>query len=112
MSNAHNYLYLTTTGHISGNPHEIEIWYVFHDGAYYLVSERRERSHWVQNIRHEPNITFRLGNATFDGTGRVVVDADEPQLAAAVCELMDAKYGWSDGLIVELKPCSNTSNIS
>lgn len=98
------YLYLTTTGHKTGSPHEIEIWFVDHAGCYYLVSERREQSHWVQNIRHNPAITFRVGDQHFSGTGRTVDPADEPELAAVVGELMQDKYGWSDGLIVELKP--------
>jgi hypothetical protein len=32
----------------------------------------------------------------------VVRDDDEPELTSAVKELFDAKYGWSDGLVVEL----------
>ncbi|HLV36385.1 MAG TPA: nitroreductase/quinone reductase family protein [Spirillospora sp.] len=98
------YLYLTTTGWKSGRPHEIEIWFVAYNGAYYLVSERRERSHWVQNIRHNPAISFRLGETHYHGTGRIIDNAAEPELAAAVSRLMDDKYGWSSGLIVELKP--------
>lgn len=97
------YLYLTTIGWISGEPHEIEIWFVAHNGAYYLVSERRERSHWVQNIQRNPSITFRVGDHTHKGTGRIIDPGAEPELAAAVRQLMDAKYDWSDGLIVELK---------
>lgn len=100
------YLYVTTTGWRSGKPHEIEIWFVAHNGAYYLVSERRERSHWVQNIRRNPAVTFRVGDQHYSGTGRVIEPAAEPKLAAAVRQLMDAKYDWSDGLIVELKPMS------
>lgn len=96
------FLYLTTTGHISGKPHEIEIWFVPHAGKYYLVSEMRERSHWVQNIRRSPAISFRVGAHTFSGTGRVVDPTAEPELARAVSQLMDAKYNWSDGLIVEV----------
>ena len=38
------------------------------------------------------------------GLGRVVDSDDEPELARQVSELMDAKYQWSDGLIVELRP--------
>ena len=33
---------------------------------------------------------------------RVIRDADDPPLVGAVKALMDAKYGWSDGLVVEL----------
>lgn len=96
------YLYLTTTGWKSGAAHEIEIWFVEHAGRYYLVSEKRERSHWVQNIRHNPAVTFRVGERAFAGTGRVVEPSAEPELAAQVARLMDSKYGWSDGLMVEL----------
>ncbi len=98
------YVYVTTTGWKTGNPHTIEIWFVAHDARYYIVSEKRERSHWVQNIRRNPAIAFRVGERRFQGRGRVVDPAAEPELAAAVCALMDAKYDWSDGLIVELAP--------
>lgn len=103
-TNAGQYLYLTTTGWKSGRAHEIEIWYVSHAGRYYLVAETGERAHWVQNIRRHPAITFRVGAATFTGTGRIVDRAAEPERAAAVTARMDDKYGWSDGLIVELTP--------
>ena len=36
------------------------------------------------------------------GTARVVADERDPELARAVKALSDAKYGWSDGLIVEI----------
>lgn len=98
------YIYVTTTGWKSGQPHQIEIWFVTHEGRYYLVSERHERSHWVQNIQREPAIMFRLGERNYNGTGRIVDRAAEPELAAQVSALMDAKYGWSDGLIIELTP--------
>ena len=104
MSDEPEYLYLTTTGWRSGNPHTIEIWFVGYEGRYYIVSEKRERSHWVQNIRHAPVVVFRVGEVTFNGTGRAIDPAAEPDLAAAVSALMDAKYDWSDGLIVELAP--------
>jgi deazaflavin-dependent oxidoreductase (nitroreductase family) len=98
------FLYLTTTGWKTGKSHQIEIWFVTHQGRYYLVSEPRERSHWVQNIQHNPAITFHVGAQIFQGKGRVVDPAREPQLAAEISALMDAKYDWSDGLIVELAP--------
>ncbi|MDE2819202.1 MAG: nitroreductase/quinone reductase family protein [Chloroflexota bacterium] len=98
---ASKYLYLTTTGHKTGNPHEIEIWYVEHQGCYYLVSEKREASHWVRNIRANPTISFRLGNTVRQGKASF---PDDARLLAAVKAKMDKKYGWSDGLAVELKP--------
>jgi deazaflavin-dependent oxidoreductase (nitroreductase family) len=103
------FLYLTTQGWKSGKPRAIEIWYVEHAGRYYIVSEHRERSHWVQNIQHNPAVTFSVGtqinkSTPTRGTGRVVDPAAEPQLAATVAALMDAKYEWSNGVIVELAP--------
>ena len=32
------YCYLTTTGRVSGNPHEIEIWFGMKDNTLYLLS--------------------------------------------------------------------------
>lgn len=98
------YLYLTTIGHRTGNPHEIEIWFVGHQGCYYLVAERRERSHWVQNIQQNSAVSLRVADVTCSGHGRVIRDDDEPELAAAVKALMESKYNWSSGLIVELCP--------
>lgn len=98
------YLYLTTTGWKSGKPHEIEIWYVQVGDCYYLVAEHREKAHWVQNIQRNPSIQFRVGAETFAGNGRIIDMDSETDLAAQVSPKMDGKYGWSDGLIVELCP--------
>lgn len=97
------YLYLTTIGWKSGQPHEIEIWFVAHEGRYYLITEGRERAHWVQNIQRNPEIRFRIGEAHFNGHGRIVGD-DEAELGAAVRAKMQAKYNWSAGWAIELAP--------
>jgi len=101
------FLYLTTQGWKSGKPHQVEIWYVAHEECCYLVAEHREKTHWVQNIVHNPAVSFSVGSREaqmMPGTGRIINREAEPELAAAVAALMDAKYDWSDGLIVELKP--------
>src|SRR4051812_39419790 len=98
------FLYLTTTGRVSGQPREIEIWFTERDGRFYLIAEHRERANWVRNIQAQPRISVRVGDRQFSATGRAVDDSREPELAAAVRALSDAKYGWSDGLIVELTP--------
>lgn len=98
------YLYLTTTGWKSGQPHEIEIWFTTWEGCYYLIAEHGERTHWVQNLRRQPSITFRVGEQVFQGTGRVVEAALEPELHRQVSQLSETKYGWGDGLVVELRP--------
>lgn len=98
------YLYLTTTGWKTGRAHEIEIWYVHREGRYYVVAEGRQHAHWVQNITRSPEVTFRVGESQFRGTARLITHEAEPALADAVSTLMEARYGWSDGLIVELVP--------
>ena len=98
------FLYLTTTGRKTGKPHKVEIWFVAGDGKYYLVSERGGRSHWVQNLESDPKISFSVGKDTYRGRGRAIDRKKEPELAAKVAALMNAKYKWSEGLIVELAP--------
>lgn len=104
MKKDKQFLYLTTTGHKSGDLHEIEIWFVTHEGKYYLCAERRENAHWVQNIRYQPHIKFWAHGQSYEGSGRVIDDVKEPQLTKVVSALMDEKYNWSKGLIVELLP--------
>jgi deazaflavin-dependent oxidoreductase (nitroreductase family) len=97
------YLYLTTTGRVTGQPREIEIWFTEHAGRFYLVAER-ESANWVRNVQSQPQVKVRVGYAEFNAIARVVRNDREPHLAATVKALFDAKYGWSDGLIAELTP--------
>jgi len=97
------HLYLTTTGRVTGRSREIEIWFVEHAGRFYLIAEH-ESANWVRNIRSQPRVKARVGDAEFDAIARVMPNGREPQLTAIVKALFDAKYGWSDGLMVELTP--------
>ena len=104
------FLYLTTNGRTSGLPHTIEIWFVEHRGRHYIVSERGEASGWVQNLRKDARVRFSVGTreAREDLVAETpaqagVVTADD-ELLRAVRAAMDAKYAWSDGLVVELAP--------
>ena len=99
------FLYLTTKGRLSGQPREIEIWFAEYRGRYYLIAEHREQANWVRNILKDPHVTFRVGPSRGDvliGTGRVLSTESEPELWGQIRALFDKKYGWSDGLIVEL----------
>lgn len=108
---AETFLYLTTKGRKTGLPRSIEIWFVEHEGAWYVVSEMRDRANWVKNLRREPRVTFSVGARSARGAvvpetpgrARIVDQSAEPELTRSVSALMDAKYGWSDGLVVELK---------
>jgi deazaflavin-dependent oxidoreductase (nitroreductase family) len=98
------YLYLTTTGRRTGLPREIEIWFTERDSRFYLIAEHGERANWVRNLRANPHVEVRVGELRLNGTARLVDGEGEPELASAVKALSDAKYGWSDGLVVEISP--------
>ncbi len=107
MSNP-QFLYLTTYGWKSGKQHRIEIWYVRHDERYYIISERLEDAHWVRNIKHNPSVSFSINDKVFKGNARLVDQEKESTLAAEVSKLMNTKYKWGQGLIIELTPINPT----
>ena len=98
------YLYLTTTGRRTGLPREIEIWFTERDGRLYIIAEHGEHANWVRNIRANPHVRVRVGERQLNGTARLVDGEREPELAVAVKALSDAKYGWSNGWVVEISP--------
>jgi deazaflavin-dependent oxidoreductase (nitroreductase family) len=98
------FLYLTTKGRKTGRQHRIEIWFASYADKYYVISERKEKAHWVQNIIHNPIVLFTVNSKSFEGTARTVDRFTEHKLAGEIAGLMNTKYGWSDGLIVELTP--------
>jgi len=100
-------LYLNTTGRKSGRTHRIEIWFVHHGGKYYILSELGDKADWVRNIKENAKVQFSVGEETVNGLGRLIDSIRESELVKQVSRLMQAKNGWSDGLIVELQPNSN-----
>jgi deazaflavin-dependent oxidoreductase (nitroreductase family) len=97
------FLYLNSIGWKTAKPRRIEIWFVEHDKKYYVASERKKRARWVQNILHNPKISFTVDNRRFEGYARMIDDR-ELELISNVSRSMNKKYGWSTGLIVELNP--------
>lgn len=88
------YCYLTTTGRVSGRPHEIEIWFGTMDGTIYMLSGS-ESSDWVKNLRQTPSVMVRLATYTFAGTARIVQDPEEETRARY---LIAEKYQeWEQG---------------
>lgn len=92
------YCYLTTTGRVSGRPHEIEIWFGLRNDTVYLLSGGGEKSDWVKNLLKDPAVTMRIGKHTFNGTARLVKEKDEDTLARY---LLAEKYQeWEEGKIL------------
>jgi deazaflavin-dependent oxidoreductase (nitroreductase family) len=104
------FLYLTTKGWKTGREHRIEIWFVSYTDKYYIMSERREKAHWVQNIIHNSTVTFTVNYKSFEGKARIVDKNADSKLVEEVSNLVHTKYGWSDGLIVELTPYKEQSH--
>jgi len=98
------FLYLTPTGRRSGRPREIEIWFTRCEGRYYLIAEHGERAAWVRNLSADPVVQVRVGEEGFSGRARVLDPSEEPELSAAARMLSETKYGWGDGLVVEIAP--------
>jgi F420H(2)-dependent quinone reductase len=106
VNNKHEqqFLYLTTKAWKTRREHTIEIWFVSYADRYYVISERKEKAHWVQNIIHDPRVMFTVNFKSFEGAARIVDKHTDSKLAEEISNLMYKKYGWNDGLIVELTP--------
>jgi len=89
------YCYLTTTGRLSGKPHEIEIWFGLRNSTLYLLSGGGEGSDWVKNLLKNPSVRVRIAKRTFAGTARLVKEKEEDTEARY---LLAEKYQeWEDG---------------
>jgi deazaflavin-dependent oxidoreductase (nitroreductase family) len=85
-----DYCYLTTRGRVSGQPHEIEIWFAVDRASgttLHMLAGARDASDWVRNLVADPEVTVRVRDVIYDARGRVVTgagtdeDADEERRA-------------------------------
>lgn len=100
------FLYLTTTGRVTGNPHTIEIWYVDYANCYYLCSEYPEKSDWVRNVKRKPSVSYYIAEQdqtmpTQAGQASIV---DDINLIEILREKFESKYNWNNGTFVEIRP--------
>jgi deazaflavin-dependent oxidoreductase (nitroreductase family) len=98
------YVYVTTTGRVSGQPRTIEIWFVRYRDYLYIFAEHFDRANWVRNIRKDPRIKLRLSAYEGDATARVLDEQLDAGTWKTVQDLARQKYGWDDGLPVEIEP--------
>lgn len=90
---AHRFCYVTTTGRRTGRPHTIEIWYAAHERTLYILMGSGERADTVRNLRADASARIRLGDSSWDASGRVVEDPEE---AARARTLVPAKYAHEE----------------
>jgi deazaflavin-dependent oxidoreductase (nitroreductase family) len=96
--------YLTTIGRRTGLPRDIEIWFIVHSDRFYLFAETGEAAAWVKNIRCNPDVVLRLQEWRIGATARVLDRESDRELWDQVAAIAERKYGWGDGLPVELTP--------
>jgi len=86
---------VVTTGRVSGNPHEIEIWFGVPDDAtvetMYLISGNGPGADWYRNMLVTADVLVKLDGEAHLGRARRVTDPDERRRCG---DLMGAKYVW------------------
>jgi deazaflavin-dependent oxidoreductase (nitroreductase family) len=97
-------LYLTTIGRTTGSLRDIEIWFVVFSERFYLFAETREAAGWVKNLTRNPTVSVRIGERQIDATARVLDRQADRKLWDDVVAIADRKYGWGDGLPIEITP--------
>jgi deazaflavin-dependent oxidoreductase (nitroreductase family) len=91
-----DFCYLTTTGRVTGKPHEIEIWFGLDPGGQtlYMLAGGGDTSDWVKNLHQDPEVWVRIADEHFDGRARVVENTEEDDLAR---RLLVGKYERNPG---------------
>jgi len=97
------FVYLTTTGRKTGLPREIEIWYVEADGSLFILAEHGSKAHWVQNVLKNNRVRIRFDDRQRDGLARVLDAERDAEAYARARQLAREKYGWGEGLPVEVR---------
>jgi len=97
-------LYLNTIGRRTGLRRQIEIWFVVCRERFYLFAEMGEAAGWIKNIRRNPNVAIRIKEYQTEATARVLDREADRQLWDEVAAIAERKYGWGDGLPVEVRP--------
>ncbi len=81
--------YLETTGRVSGEPRETEIWFAVDGDRLFILSGGGLEKDWVKNFQRHPQVRFRVGEAWVSGTARVVTDPEEEARAR---RMVSGKY--------------------
>jgi len=87
---AEQFCYLTTTGRVTGNPHEIEIWFGLAGNTLYMLSGGRENSDWVKNLRKTPTVRVRIADTQMSGVARIVREQSDEDVLAR--QMLRSKY--------------------
>lgn len=97
--------HLTTRGRASGEPHEVDLYFGVEGERIYFLAGGGAELDWVKNVVASPQVSVRIGGASFRGTARVIAPGEED---AHVRRLLAAKYErWHEG-----KPLSSWARVA
>lgn len=68
-------------------------------------------SNWLQNLKADPAVRVRVAGFRFSASARVLTPGADPKLNADIQALSTKKYGWGDGLVVELVPDDQQTSV-
>ncbi len=95
-------LHLVTRGRKTGRPRRTELWFVFRDGAAYLLAHGRaggQGTDWFRNLTADCRVQIEGGGRTWAGVAEVL----PPEAVEVITGWFRAKYGaeavrrWYEG---------------
>jgi hypothetical protein len=84
------FIYLSTTGRITGKTHTVELWFASRKGKVYL-SHEGEPTDWMKNIQKNPDVEYKIGGKSYFGKGRVFEKG--PEFENGKLALYEKYYG-------------------
>ncbi|GBD08346.1 hypothetical protein HRbin22_00580 [Candidatus Thermoflexus japonica] len=93
---------LITRGRRTGRPHRVELWFVYRDGAVYLMAHARahgQGTDWYRNLRADSRVAIEAEGGRWEG----IAEPLSPEWLPAVTDWFREKYGaaairhWYEG---------------
>jgi len=91
-------LTLTTTGRVSGQPHPVTLWFVYHAkaGAIFLLSypgKEEQGTDWYRNALAHPDVSLSVRGETLKGTAVPSPESAVEKAATRIRDMLSEKYG-------------------
>lgn len=93
---------LITRGRRTGRPHRVELWFVYREGAVYLMAHAQAHGRgtdWYQNLAADPHVEIEAEGRRWEG----IAERLPPEWVSTVTEWFREKYGagtvrrWYEG---------------
>jgi len=68
-------------------------------------------SNWVQNLQSNPAVQIRVSGQTFSANARILQTKADAALRTIIQDLSSKKYGWGNGLVIELTPAARHNDV-